>query len=119
MKAIEIAAKLIEKGEPFFGAKDPRLAKLIQGEEALAKGKALARERAAKEVEPGKRCEICAALEKEANSRAWQGKRPLVDAALKEHPELAGTAAALEAIARRQPGLNPVLLRTGPSSWTL
>ncbi len=49
--------------------------------------------------------ELAAALDKEANSRAWQGKRPIVEAAVKEYPELAGTAVALEAIAQ-QPGFS-------------
>ena len=72
-------------------------------EERAAKEKALALEKAAKESERRRRAELSAILEKEADSRAWQGKRPIVEAAVKEHPELEGTAAALEAIAQ-QPG---------------
>ncbi len=76
-------------------------------EERAAKEKALALEKAAQEAERDRRVEMSAVLKKEANRSAWQGKRPIVEAAVKEYPELAGTAAALEAIAR-QPGFSSV-----------
>ncbi|MGC8495268.1 MAG: MobQ family relaxase [Syntrophobacteraceae bacterium] len=74
-------------------------------EERAAREKALALEKAAQEAERDRRAEMSAVLEKEADRSAWQGKRPIVEAALKEYPELAGTAAALEALAR-QPGFS-------------
>jgi ATP-dependent exoDNAse (exonuclease V) alpha subunit len=95
-------------------------------EERAAKEKALAFEKAAQEAERDRRVEMSAVLEKEANRSAWQGKRPIVEAVVKEYPELAGTAAALEAIAR-QPGFssvsfedrNRLMKAIGKASWLI
>lgn len=95
-------------------------------EERAAKEKALALEKAAQEAERDRRAEMSAVLEKEANRSAWQGKRPIVEAVVKEYPELAGTAVALEAIAR-QPGFssvsfedrNRLMKAIGKASWLI
>lgn len=95
-------------------------------EERAAREKALALEKAVREAERDRRAEMSAVIEKEANRSAWQGKRPIVEAAVKEYPELTGTAAALEALAR-QPGFssgsfedrNRLMKAIGKASWLI
>ena len=98
---------------------DPRLAAALdqardrkerERQKELQKQRAEEQRREAERRKNIPRDELAALLEKEAQSRAWQHKRPIVsNELLEQYPQLTDTAAALEAIAQ-QPGFDSMFL---------
>jgi hypothetical protein len=98
---------------------DPRLAAALdqardkkerERQKEIQRRKAEEQHREAERRKNIPRDELAALLEKEARSRAWQHKRPIVsNELLEQYPQLTDTAAALEAIAQ-QPGFDSMFL---------